>query len=172
MDSYTVNADERRGAWHLKEQQKFSCKLQTFVNFSLCFPHSLCVCVCVRVCVCVCACSVISDFGNCCLPDSSVYSTGFYRQEYWSGLPFPPPRNLSNPGIKPASPVLAGRFFTTEPPGNFLLHIAFLCMNANFSIFNRRLGCSQLFTVSNNAMNMLTCMYSCMCELGKFRRVK
>ena len=57
MDSYTVNADERRGAWHLKEQQKFSCKLQTFVNFSLCFPHSLCVCVCVRVCVCVCVLS-------------------------------------------------------------------------------------------------------------------
>ena len=32
-------------------------------------------------------------------------------------LPFPSPRDLSNPGIKPASPVLKGRFFTTEPPG-------------------------------------------------------
>ena len=42
------------------------------------------------------------------------------RQEYWSGLPFPPPGDLSDPGIEPASPVsptLAGRFFTTEPPG-------------------------------------------------------
>ena len=31
-------------------------------------------------------------------------SMGFSRQEYWSGLPFPPPGNLPNPGIKPASP--------------------------------------------------------------------
>ena len=42
---------------------------------------------------------------------------GFLRQEYWTGLPFPTPGNLPNPGIKPASPVLAGRFFTTESPG-------------------------------------------------------
>ena len=30
---------------------------------------------------------------------------GFFRQEYWSGLPFPPPGDLPDPGIKPASPV-------------------------------------------------------------------
>ena len=36
----------------------------------------------------------------------------------WSGLPFPPPGDLSDPGIKLASPVLAGGFFTTEPPEN------------------------------------------------------
>ena len=42
---------------------------------------------------------------------------GFSRQEYWSGLPFPSPGDLPDPGIKPASPALAGRFFTTEPPG-------------------------------------------------------
>ena len=35
-------------------------------------------------------------------------STGFSRQEYWSGLPFPTPGDLSNPGIKPTSPPLAG----------------------------------------------------------------
>ena len=38
------------------------------------------------------------------------------RQEYWSGLPCPPPGDLLNPGIEPASlksPALAGRFFTT-----------------------------------------------------------
>ena len=44
-------------------------------------------------------------------------SVGFPRQEYWSGLSFPSPRDLSNPGIKPESPALAGGFFTTEPPG-------------------------------------------------------
>ena len=47
-------------------------------------------------------------------------SMGFPRQEYWSGLPFPSPGDLSDPGIEPTSPVssaVAGRFFTTEPPG-------------------------------------------------------
>ena len=41
---------------------------------------------------------------------------GFFRQEYWSGFPFPPSGDLPNPGIKPmslTSPVLVGRFFTS-----------------------------------------------------------
>ena len=42
---------------------------------------------------------------------------GFSRQEYWSEFPFPSPGDLLNPEIKPASLALAGRFFTTEPPG-------------------------------------------------------
>ena len=45
-------------------------------------------------------------------------SMGFPRQEYWSGLSFPSPRDLPNPGIEPMSPALAGGFFTTEPPGS------------------------------------------------------
>ena len=44
-------------------------------------------------------------------------SMGFPRQEYWSGLPFSPPGDLPDPGIKPASPALAGDFFTTQPSG-------------------------------------------------------
>ena len=44
-------------------------------------------------------------------------SMGFSRQEYWSGLPFPSPEDLPNPGIKPVSPALAGRFLTTVLPG-------------------------------------------------------
>ena len=40
-------------------------------------------------------------------------SMGFPRQEYWSGLPFPPPEHLPNPGTEPTSPALAGEFFTT-----------------------------------------------------------
>jgi len=44
-------------------------------------------------------------------------SVGFSRQEYWSGLPFPSLEDLPDPGTEPASPALAGRFFTTEPPG-------------------------------------------------------
>ena len=47
-------------------------------------------------------------------------SMGFPRPEYWSGLPFLSPGDLSDPGIELVSlesPALAGRFFTTEPPG-------------------------------------------------------
>ena len=42
---------------------------------------------------------------------------GISQERIWSGLPFPSPGDLSNSGIKPTSPALAGRFFTTEPPG-------------------------------------------------------
>ena len=48
-------------------------------------------------------------------------SMRFSRQEYWSGLPFPPPEDLPDPGTKPESPALTGKFFTTEPPGKPLL---------------------------------------------------
>ena len=47
-------------------------------------------------------------------------SMGFSMQEYWSGLPCPPPEDLPDPGIKPASlmsPASAGRFFTTSATG-------------------------------------------------------
>ena len=40
---------------------------------------------------------------------------GLPRQEYWNGLPFPPPEDLLKPGIETTSPALAGGFFTTEP---------------------------------------------------------
>ena len=45
-------------------------------------------------------------------------STGFPRSEYWSGLPFPFPGVLRDPGIKPQFPALGGGFFTTESPGS------------------------------------------------------
>ena len=44
-------------------------------------------------------------------------SMGFPRQEYWIGLPFPSPGDLTNPGIEPRSSSFVGRFFTTEQPG-------------------------------------------------------
>ena len=42
---------------------------------------------------------------------------GFSRQEYWSGLPFPSPGDLPDPGIKPGSPALEADALTSEPPG-------------------------------------------------------
>ena len=72
-----------------------------------------------RVCACgyvqSLSCMTLCDPLDCLPPGSSV--RGFSRQEYWSGLPFPSPGGLPDPGIKPASPALAGRFFTAEPPG-------------------------------------------------------
>ena len=44
-------------------------------------------------------------------------SMGFPRQEYWSGVPFPPPGDLLDSGMELVSPALAGGFFTLEPPG-------------------------------------------------------
>ena len=70
-------------------------------------------------------CGKDSPCQYCCLVAKSIpwtvalqapLSMGFLRQEYWSGLPFPSPGDLPHPGIQPASPALAGGFFTTEPP--------------------------------------------------------
>ena len=58
-------------------------------------------------------------------------SMGFPRQEYWSELPFPSLRDLSDPGIEPVSPALAGRFFTTKPPGKFLFGLILNIKKAN-----------------------------------------
>ena len=44
-------------------------------------------------------------------------SIGFPRQEYGSGMPFPSPAGLPDPGVEHMSPALAGGFLTTEPPG-------------------------------------------------------
>ena len=46
---------------------------------------------------------------------------GFSRQEYWSGLPFPSPGDLPNPGIEPRSPALQADTLTSEPPGKPLV---------------------------------------------------
>ena len=50
-------------------------------------------------------------------------SMEFPGQEYWNRLPFSSPGDLPDPGIKLTSPALAGRFFTTEPPGKPILFV-------------------------------------------------
>ena len=52
-------------------------------------------------------------------------SMAFSRQEYWSGLPFPSPGDLPNPGIEPRSPAFHADALTSEPPGK---QTCFLCM--------------------------------------------
>ena len=49
-------------------------------------------------------------------------SMGFSRQECWSGLPFPSPGYLPDPGIEPASPALQADALPSEPPGKILIY--------------------------------------------------
>ena len=87
------------------------------------------------------SCLTLLDPTDCSPPGSSVLE--FPRQEYWSGLPFPFPGDLSHTGIKPdnACPALAGRFFTTEPPG----WQVYKYLSYSFHLFCRL----YIFTVSN-----------------------
>ena len=66
-------------------------------------------------------CSVIQSCPTLCSPldcsSPAPLCMEFSRQEYWIELPFPSPGDLPDPTIEPTSPVLAGRFFTIEPPG-------------------------------------------------------
>ena len=78
------------------------------------------------VCVPACACSVVSisfvtPWTVACQAPLSI---GFSRQEYWSGLPYPPSGNLPDLGIEMSlvSLALTGGFFTTVPTGKPWLH--------------------------------------------------
>ena len=69
--------------------------------------------LCIYSCVSVFSRSVVSDSLQPCRLQAP-------RQEYWSGLPCPPPGRRLHPEVEPSSlvpPALAGGFFTTEPPG-------------------------------------------------------
>ena len=101
----------------LSKQSPAMLVVHCWLSQSYLFP-----CVCVCVCACACAWSV-SHVTLFVTPYTAArqapLSLGFPKQEYWSGLPFPPPGNLPNPGIKPTSlapPALAGGFFTSAPP--------------------------------------------------------
>ena len=48
---------------------------------------------------------------------------GFSRQEYWSGLPFPSPGDLPDPGIEPGSPTLQADSLSSEPLGEFTVEV-------------------------------------------------
>ena len=80
-------------------------------------------------CECVCvtrSCPTLCDPMDCSPP--AALSMGLSRQEYWSGLPFPPPGDVPDPGIEPTSPAslaLAGRFFTAEPLESHFINIRF-----------------------------------------------
>ena len=73
----------------------------------------------VSVYTCVWVCEVAQSYLTLCDPvDCSPLSMGFSRQEYWSGLPFPSPGDLPNPGIKPRSPALQADAYPLSHQGS------------------------------------------------------
>ena len=76
------------------------------------------MCACARVHMHAELCPILCDpYTVAC---QTPLSMGFSRQEYWSGLPFPTPGDLPDPGIKSVSlvyPEFEGRLFTIVPPG-------------------------------------------------------
>ena len=85
------------------------------------FELWLCLNICPSVVLLVCIAWVLSGVWLFATPWTTVGQAPlfmeFSRREYWNGLPFPPPEDLSDPGIKPASPALAGECLTTGPHG-------------------------------------------------------
>ena len=105
---------------------------------------SLCVCVC--VCVCVLSRSVMSHalWPHELVAFQAPLFVEFFKQEYWSGLPFSPPGDLANPGIEPESspsPALAGGFFITDPPQLFCRKLRYLIFLSYLKAQQRRLWC-------------------------------
>ena len=93
-------------------------KLLSFVDGILTLP-------CVRACVLSHFCPVWLFAAIWTVSCQAPLPMWFSRQEHWSGVPCPPPENLPDPGIEPASlifPALAGQFFTMSTPGEALWH--------------------------------------------------
>ena len=86
------------------------------------------------------SCLTLCDSINC--RPQVLLSMEFSKQEYWSRLPLPSPEGLSHLGIEPASfvfPALAGRFFTTAPPGK-PMHVC-VCVCACVCVYNNTDSC-------------------------------
>ena len=93
-------------------------------------------------------------------------SLGFSRQEYWSGLPFPPPGDPSDPGIEPASlksPASAGRFFITNATWEALRlsrHLSYL-----------RLSFKKIYDSVGTVRNLRNQLVRCSCLTNKKRNI-
>ena len=74
--------------------------------------------------LCVCA-QVLSLATPWTVAHQAPPSLGFSRQEHWSGLPFPSPGDLANPGIEPRSPASQADALISEPPGKPLIVLQF-----------------------------------------------
>ena len=105
------SGDFRAGHWTAKKQPQSNSMGPGVMPSTLETLGCCSSCVCVSVCLCACtqSCPTLCD------PMDAPLSKEFSRQEYWSRMPFPMPRDLPNPGVEPvvsfSSSALAGRFF-------------------------------------------------------------
>ena len=92
-------------------------------------------------------------------------SVGFSQRECWSGLPFPFPGDLPDPGTEPASPASAGGFLTTEPPGKRFCKIVAL-QTCSAPLLLRMLGCSKTKVIYDSSYLEFNTsrISSCPCE--------
>ena len=102
-----------------------------------------------------------------CFPPGSL-SIGFPKQEYWSGLPFPSPGSLPNPGIKPRSPTLAGRFFTAEPPILLFFFFFFFFFWGNHILFSLCVLIHHYYSFLRILLNFTIFLPSTLLQIWKF----
>ena len=86
---------------------------------------------------CMCMCSLTQSCLTLCNPMDCWISQGFPRQEYLSGLPFPSPGDLPDPGIEPKPPALQADSLSSELPGKLSLWVL-VTIKSLFSLFSGR----------------------------------
>ena len=100
------DSDIRRGTFIISSSQQ---------PYEVCIIHIIEMGLCCAVFLVTLSCPTLCNPMDCSPPGSSVH--GISQQEYWSGLPCPPPGDLPNRGIEPSSPTLQADSLSFEPPG-------------------------------------------------------
>ena len=124
----------------------------------LCFP--ICPIGLLMSCVCVCELnfSVVSHSATpWTVAHQAPMSMEFLRQKYWSGLPFPSPGDLPDPGMEltsPASPSLTGGFFIPELLGKHLIFWSYFCPFLN-SLLSSTQALTALYYLNSSASSLL-----------------
>ena len=112
-------------------------------DFRLYYKSSVIVCMVLTQnsmynCCCLVTKSCLSLLQPCKTVAHQVpQSMGYPRQQHWSGLPFPSPGDLPDPGTEPTSPALAGGFFTSETSGKHIVCIVLAQKNRHIDQLNR-----------------------------------
>ena len=70
-----------------------------------------------------------------CIAHQAPLSMGVSEQEYWSGLPCPPPVDLPDSGIEPESDALQAGYLPSKPPGKPVINLSLTKSNSEISLF-------------------------------------
>ena len=122
---WTVN---QANCYIYKYTYKYSVDICVCVDIYVCiyiyvyvYIYYICVCVYVYMYIYIYIVKLLSHVCLLVTPWTVAHqappSMEFSRQEYWSGLPFPSPGDLPDPGVKPGSPALQADALPSEPPG-------------------------------------------------------